>query len=163
MYSTGVGSGDTVLIVTANTAGDTSQSLLCNFSVASEVSSSALGVSLPKIEGNPAKKTEKQAKYPPSCQSGGPCAKQPQQHLYHSRLQQPEGTLCKAVRTVVSLKRRKPKEVSFYKFPTSTCSSSKFPIEAMVWFNEVDSKSSSSLLERIIHTTRYLSQQLRVP
>ena len=60
MYPTGVGSGDTTLLVAAHNAGDTSQSTLRNFSVASAVSSLALGLSLPMAWRNPVQKEEQQ-------------------------------------------------------------------------------------------------------
>ena len=46
MYPTGVGSGDTTLLIAAHTAGDTSQSTPRNLPVASAVSSAASGFQL---------------------------------------------------------------------------------------------------------------------
>ena len=52
MYATGVGSGETTLLVTAHTAGNTSQSIVQNFSVAGAVSSSALALAPAAAGGN---------------------------------------------------------------------------------------------------------------
>ena len=75
MHPIGVASGDTSLLVAAHTAGDTSQSTLRNFSVASAVSSSVLGLSPPRLGGSLCREMntfnlEEQEKYFRSYQSG---------------------------------------------------------------------------------------------
>ena len=129
LYPTAVGSGDSYLLIAAHTAGDTSQCTPRNFSVATAVSSSALGFSLPMAGWEtPCKEEhkvtlEEKENHLRSPQPGKTLRKtistkvRPQKDYQlqenFGRSQQPENTLCKVInRTVESLKRRKQKGLS---------------------------------------------------
>ena len=131
------GSGDTTLLITAHTAGLTSQCTVRHFSLTSAVASSAFvfffrwmgGIQCKKKKKN-TNNLEEQEKYFRSRQPEKPCAKQSQQHSHHNKITSYRRTTVGAnsgARTLVQRneqrsgvpKKKEAERFEFGKFPNS--------------------------------------------
>ena len=144
--------------------------ILQDFSVASAVSCSALGVSPPMALETPCKEQNKM--------------KLEDQNCLRSFSPEEGGTqMPSSQKQWCPFGRKKTERIVFGKFPNSTtfviwkmnfkseyCSSSSFPTEATVWINEIDSARNMDELEQCnslswdewFQTSKYLIQKLRV-